>query len=94
MSGRPFSPPRLVEGSGVRGSPLHNFSERLPVRAIERDELQLADRAEIVGRSVDRDAGIQHRGGEILEVGRLFHYEAWTRQAEINLLAHGNNLRA
>ena len=26
--------------------------------------------------------------------GRLFHYEAWTRQAEINLLAHGNNLRA
>ena len=42
-------------------SALHDLSERLPACPVEGEQLQLADRAEVVRRSVDRDAGIEKR---------------------------------
>src|ERR1700739_4823089 len=48
-------------------------AEQLPTRALDRRELHLTDRIEIVGRGVDLHTGQQHRQFEVLDVSCLFH---------------------
>ena len=51
-------------------SPIHSahddVAEHLPTLAVERGERLLSDRAEVVGRGVDLDAGEQHRQFKVL----------------------------
>ena len=55
-----------------RSQPCIELAERLPALAVEAGELQLTDRAEVVGRGVDRDAGLEHRHAKSLRLAACF----------------------
>src|ERR1700677_4246497 len=61
-------------GPGVHCLRLIQVAELLPALSVERGEGLLADRTEIVGRSVDLDPRQSHRQHQILDVGGLPHH--------------------
>src|SRR3954453_689259 len=56
-----------------------------PVVAVELEHIAVLDRAEILRRGVERDAGHQQRQRHVLQIGRLRH-DVLTRQIVLALL--------